>query len=332
MTDPASDILDAAAAWHLAIPTMDGGRWHEFIDWLEADPAHAAAYDAVTQADHRLVGLAPQPRIDGQGLADRPGEPALSLNGTAPPVSRLRAIGAYPRRWAIGGAIAACLVGLVFIATPRGRDQTYEVATRPGFTRTVAMGEGSQLVANGGTRLRLDRADPRRVDLEEGEALFSVRHDATKSFTVTVGKFRIVDMGTVFNVLRDERRLSVAVSEGSVIFESGGTQVLLRAGESLTVDEARGLIMRGKADAVGAWRTGDLQFHGESLAEVTSAIYRRTGTRIKLSDALSDVPFIGNIKLTGESERDAAHLAALVGADLQRDGENWILSPTPAGP
>lgn len=340
MTDATLGPEEAAAAWHIAMRTMDANRWTDFIDWLEADPAHAAAYDAVAMADHQLGALRASPTRGAHALsyaagATRdllPGERTLPANDAVVDGARPARSGFYRHRWAIGGgALAACLAGLVMVTTMPQRDQSYAVATAPGAPRTVALGEGSQVIANGATRLKLDHGNARKVELQDGEALFSVHHDAAKEFSVKVGNYRIVDMGTVFNVLRNGHRLSVAVSEGSVVVQSQGPQVVLRAGQSLTIDEDEGLLVRGKAESVGSWQTGDLQFSGESLADVAAAIHRRTGATIKLSNALSELPFTGNIKLTGEAAQDVAHLATLVGATLRREGEDWTLSPARSG-
>ena len=340
MTDATLDPNEAAAAWHIAMRTMDASRWADFMEWLEADPANAAAYDAVAMADHQLGALRASPTRGAHALSyavngsrdPLPGERALPANdGVVEELPRSRS-GIYRHRWALGGgALAACLGGLVMVTAMPERDQSYAVATAPGATRTLALGEGSQVIANGATRLKLDHGNARKVELQDGEALFSVHHDASKEFSVTVGKYRIVDMGTVFNVLRNGHRLSVAVSEGSVVVQSQGPQVVLRAGQSLTIDEDEGLLVRGKAESVGSWQTGDLQFSGESLSDVAAAIHRRTGATIKLSNALSELPFTGNIKLTGEAAQDVAHLAALVGATLRREGEDWTLSPARTG-
>ena len=44
-----------AVAWHLCLATADGGAWTAFSDWLEADPQHARAYDALAVSDAELT-------------------------------------------------------------------------------------------------------------------------------------------------------------------------------------------------------------------------------------------------------------------------------------
>ena len=43
------DIVDQAIGWHLRQAELSSAEWHDFVLWLEADAAHAAAYDRVAQ-------------------------------------------------------------------------------------------------------------------------------------------------------------------------------------------------------------------------------------------------------------------------------------------
>ncbi|MFT3965098.1 MAG: FecR domain-containing protein [Sphingobium sp.] len=310
MADAGPDIRDAAVAWHIAMPTMTEDRWHAFVQWLEADPAHASAYDAVALADARLAEV-------------KPAAPVVAL-------PRRRPLSALSRRpvW-IGGAIAASLAALFAVTAQLRMSQpsgAYSVATPAGSTRTIAMGEGSAVTLNGDTRMAFDRDNPRSARLEEGEALFSVRHDAARPFEVALGRFRVVDLGTVFNIVRGRGRLSIAVSEGSVLFDPDGAKLTLQAGDAITVDETANIVTRGKAMKVGGWRDGEMEFAATPLGEVADAIHRRTGAEIMVNGPLSSQPFTGNVRILGDASLDARHLAELVGADIRRDGGKWVLS------
>lgn len=306
------DPQEAAIAWHLAMPSMSEAHWHAFTAWLEADPVHAAAYDAVAQADHVLGQVPRQPKI-------------ISIPQ--------RSLGSHRQRW-IGGALAASVAVLLVVGVqlqnwqpgaPQGGN--HMILTPAGTVRTLALGSGSSVTLNGGTRLAFDPASPRAVRLEKGEALFSVRHDAAHPFTVDMGRFRVVDVGTVFNISRDGGIVSVAVSEGRVLFDPEGVRLALGAGDAVRVDEGQGTVTRVAATGVGGWRDGEMQFNAVPLKDVVAAIHRRTGADIRLSDPLSNLPFTGNIKLSGQTSGDVRHLADLVGADVRREGETWLLSP-----
>lgn len=300
--------MEAAIAWHVQMPAMDAARWADLVAWLEAAPEHQAAFDRVAAAD-RLLAAVP-------GLRQRSGEPPSAM-----PVRR--------RWWRAGAgiALAASLAGVaLWTVAPRDRLPT-TFATAAGKIQTVRLAEGTAIVLNGDTRLT--RGDGERsVRLDGGEALFAVRHRADAPFTVEAGRYRIVDVGTVFNVRRDAGRLMVSVSEGSVMVDPDSARLALHAGEGLTIDEASGLATRWKAASVGGWQAGELDFDRATLADVVAAFHRRNGAEIRLEGGLSVLPFTGNIRLSGETARDVEHLARLVGVDCRREGEIWVLSPS----
>jgi transmembrane sensor len=196
----------------------------------------------------------------------------------------------------------------------------------------VALSDGTSIEVSGGTRLTLDRADPRVASLDQGEAVFHVRHDAARPFTMTAGGIAIRDLGTVFNVARDGQQLSVAVSEGSVLFRPGPGAVTLGAGDALSVRSNGTGIVRSRIDPslVGGWRKGMLSFDSQRLGDVAARLDRVYGVKLVLDGALSDRPFTGMVHFTGVADRDVPHLAELIGATWRRDGEQWILSSAAA--
>jgi transmembrane sensor len=193
----------------------------------------------------------------------------------------------------------------------------------------VRLADGTRIELSGGTRLRLDRANPRIASLEYGEAIFHVRHDDRHPFTLRSGTLMIEDLGTVFNVSREGQSLDVQVAEGAVLFQPGRDAVTLKSGSALSAreDQRSVTLSRIAPETVGGWRSGQLTFKGETLGTVFETIHRLYGTQVRLTPDLSNRPFTGMIRLSGVAERDIPHLAALIGAGWRRDGERWILSP-----
>lgn len=304
-----ANAIDGAIAWHVRLADADEGAWAAFIAWLEASPAHADAYDRVAAMD-RAIGETHFPAA----------APAVS-NDNAP----------APRRWLwpAGGIAAAAALALAFVPglLPRG-SQAYQVATRDGEHRVVALADGSSIELSGGTKVTLDRADARVATLDQGEALFHIRHDAAHPFQLRAGETVIRDLGTVFNVAHTDQRLVVAVAEGAVLFQPGGAAATLRPGEQLTAtDRGEGLVRSRIAPAlVGGWRSGRLSFDGEALHEVAATVKRLYGTEIALEGRLPDRPFTGVLHFSGAADRDVPHLAALIGATWRREAGRWILA------
>ncbi|MGY2732839.1 FecR family protein [Sphingomonas sp. UYP23] len=317
MTAEAAHIVDRAVDWQLRQADMDDQAWHAFVAWLEADPAHARAFDAVA-LDMALLGDHPE---------IYPAEP-LAAPIDAPVAPRT------PRRvwaWAGGGLAVAAAASLTLMFVPIGGSSAspYTVETKPGQRQDIALNDGTRIELNGASRLLLDHANPRIATLEWGEATFHVHHDAGAPFTVRSGGQVVQDVGTVFNVARDGKRLDVQVAEGSVLLQPNREAVALRAGAAATVQEDVGSITVSKIDVakVGAWRSGAIAFAGEPFGRVASAVLRIDGVTLSIDASLSQRPFSGMVRLTGTAARDVPHLAALVGADWHHDGERWFISP-----
>lgn len=302
-------ITIQAIDWHLRQAEMSEGEWEAFVVWLEASPAHAAAYDRIALED-RLIGtatLAPE-----------------AANDSAPPMRGWRWIG--------GGVAVAAVAALVAPWMMPVKPTGYEIATKVGERRIVQLADGTSIEMNGGTRLRLDHASPRVAELEQGEATLHVEHDAANPFIVTSGGLTVRDAGTTFNLARANGKVSVEVSEGSVLFEPESAALRLTAGDALVVREQDRQVTRFKVapDLVGGWRTGQLSFDGETLAVVADAIHRRYGTNLELEGSLPQRPFTGMVRLSGVADRDIPHLATMIGTTWRRDGKRWILADQPA--
>lgn len=309
------DIVEQAIGWHLRLVDADEHSWAEFIAWLEASPAHAAAYDAIA-SDDRL--------IDREHFST-PGP--IAGNDNIP--------GRGPWPWLIAGTAAAAIgVAMLVPSLTAPRSAPYVVATKAGERRTVALQSGTSIELSGDTVLRLDHADPRTAALDRGEALFHVAHDAAHPFTITAGAMTIRDLGTVFNVARDGNDLTIGVAEGSVLLQPPGKARRLGAGDSLAVrDNGRQIVAAKIApDLVGGWRTGTLSFDNRKVGDVVATLKRLYGFELELNGGLSQRPFTGMVRFSGVADRDVPHLAEMIGATWRRDGERWVLSDGASAP
>jgi len=316
VTGIGDDIVNQAIAWHIRQDEMSALDWHGFVLWLEADAAHALAFDRVS-LDQAL--LAAQPAIAATALPVA----ANDVFEETPPARRRW-------MWTVGGtAVAAGLVALLMPIALAPTSDPYWLNTRPGQRQDVVLADGTRIEVSGGSRLQLDRRNPRLARLEAGEATFHVRHDSRDPFTLHSGDLTVRDVGTVFNVAREATRLDVQVAEGAVLFQPDREAVKLTPGLALSAREDSGQVALSHVavETIGGWRSGQLAFAGEPLAHVADTIKRLYGTNLILDPGLSVRPFTGMVRLTGVAERDVPHLAALVGAGWRRDGERWTLSP-----
>lgn len=302
-------IDEAAHVWAIRVADPAFGDWDALTEWLERDPAHLAAYEAAQDAADwaaDLIEAAPAPAW----------QPAVET-----PHRR--------QRWWIGaGAVAATMIAVVGGRALLDQGSPAQmIATAPGEHRTVDLGDGSRVVLNGGTRIAIDPDTPRHVELAQGEALFHIRHDASKPFVVVTGETRLLDAGTVFNVIAEGKRLDVAVSEGAVIYQPGNDEVRLDAGDVLSLDrKGAAVVRRGGAQSVGGWQSGSLQYDGASMDEVASDLARNLGRPVSAGDGMRALRFSGTLVLNGSPEQVLARAGPLLGVKFKRSGEGWTMS------
>lgn len=298
-------IREQALDWSVRTGDPAFAEWETFVLWLEADPAHARAYDEVTAAvaDAADIIVAAGPANDDVA-EDRP-----------------------TRRAWLGGALAAslALVGALWLFQGENRD-LYTVRTADGQTRTIVLDAGTRVDIAGGTAVSFDRKDKRFARLMHGQALFTVHHDAAHPFEVVVGEQRLIDVGTVFDVLHDrDGGLNVAVSEGAVQFDPDGANLRVSPGEVLRRDAGGSAITLSKLAGaqVGEWREGRLTFEASSLADVAAQLRRATGIDY-VAAAGSGGTVSGSI-LVAPLGKDPAAIGPLLGLTVRSQGKRWVI-------
>jgi ferric-dicitrate binding protein FerR (iron transport regulator) len=111
-------------------------------------------------------------------------------------------------------AMVLLVVGTLYVV-PRLRGQIIE--TDRGERREVALADGSVLLIDPQTRLRVQYADAvRQVFLARGRAVFRVAKNSTRPFLVQVGDTTIQAVGTAFGVEQRAQGIVVTVAEGKV--------------------------------------------------------------------------------------------------------------------
>lgn len=310
-----SDAIEQRAlAWHLRLRDADADEWREFTAWLAQDPAHNLAYEAVAFRDEQFDGVLaqarfPEPATDAQSDVE---------DGQVAPPNRLRWL-------ALAASVALVVVLSVRFLAPSA--DTYAIETEPGETRTIALADGGAIVVNGGSRIVLDRDDERTAELVKGEAHFTVTHDAADPFVVTVGDSRVVDVGTVFNVVRQGEDLRVAVAEGAVRYE-GSKSVELAAGQAMhRMVDGRIEVTRQEVGAIGGWVDGMLVYDRAPLAEVAADLTRTTGIAVDLAPGLEQRRFSGVIQTRGDAASLRDRVAAVLGLTVDANEAGWTVRP-----
>lgn len=316
-------IDEQALAWVIRTRDPEFSDWEGFMRWLEGAPAHARAYDVLADADAGLPAiLPPAPALSVAALPVAANdEDANDRNGRARRVWRRKGW-----RWAAMGSVAAALVAIVSVNMVQ-RVDVYAITTGPGERRDVMLADGTRIALNSDSVLRLDRARPRLATLDRGEATFTVTHDPSDPFRVSVGKATLEDVGTVFNVARDGRVTRVGVSEGSVVYNPGREAIALSVGRALTVADGDATPTVGAVAplSVGSWRAGRLIYADTAVAAITGDLARNLGVPVHATPAAGKTRFTGTMVLDRDPARFFAAAGPLLGLEAARERGGWVL-------
>ena len=284
--------------------------WEPFTGWLEADAANNEAYAELAAREDALAErLAADSFIqDNEPPADRP---------------------FFRRPWAAGlTGIAASVAALLLAVQILPNRSLYQVSTAPGASQMVTLAGGSTVELNGGTRLTLDRNNPRFAELHQGEAVFAVVHDDQRPFRVMVDGAELVDLGTRFTVLRESGVTEVAVSEGVVMYNPDKEAIRLPAGKMLRAadDEAEIAVAEVEPQAVGSWAEGRLIYSNEPLSAVAADLSRSLGIKVSADRSVAARPVTAVIQLPKDRGRLADELEKLLDIKVRRSDSDWILT------
>lgn len=272
-----SDIEARAAEWLALRDSAEGKdlREAEFEAWLAESMANRVAYLRLEAAWNRADRLA---------SLRAPAQPML-LRPEAPKTVRI------PIYMRLAASLIVCALAGAYIAwLDRAPETQQSFATGIGGHETVALSDGSQIELNTSTSVRTGFADGKRnAWLDQGEAYFSVKHDAAHPFVVWAGKRSVMVLGTKFSVHRDGDRLTVMVEQGMVTVSDGARHsALLAQGDTADVTSASFLRAHETAQEIAdalSWRNGLLVFDHETLASAVAEFNRYNSEKLVVADA-----------------------------------------------
>lgn len=327
MTDPnsATGVADRQAIeWHVRLGErpVSADTLQAFKTWRET-PGNAEAYQKVEHLWRTTGKLSSDADIQ-------------DLTRTALQTSRTGLQRGWPRRFmpaaaGLATAVIAALV-LVFWLPSRGL-----YATEVGGQRVVALDDGTQVRLDTDTRIRVRFArGERRVLLEQGQALFTVAHDAARPFRVDAGGTKITALGTVFDVRREATGARVTLVEGSVAVTDGPAGAgawRLTPGQQVQTSRSNPSPVAVDATVETSWSQGHLVFRGTPLREAVAEVNRYLPDKIVLAPgAASDVAVNGSFA-TGDRDAFVAAVSDLfdLSVQRQRDGGVRLAAPSDGG-
>jgi transmembrane sensor len=297
-----------------------------FSAWVAADIRHQGAIIRAQAASLRLDRLAAF--AGGRSVVEpfRHEQSFLQKNTT--------------RRRMIAAAVSAA--GLMGIGAWLGRGRIEEMrgggtryASSVGELKNVVLADGSVMTMNTQTELRVRYTLERRdIRLIRGEAMFAVMHDAKRPFTVRVGEWSAVAVGTAFAVRQlDEPTTDVTVTEGIVQLLPVDRNV--SEARHLTANQ-KALIGPGGKIEVGqvsdseigqrlAWRTRLVVFTGEPLRQALAEMNRYSHLRVVVDDPELAERRIAGVFSTTDTQTFVSAMTTTLGVEAVRSGNAVLL-------
>jgi len=279
-----TDVALVAAQWVVRSQseTFDADGIVRLTEWLEADAAHARAFEDALLVWNLADDLAAPPEVTAPPVEAH----VVDLSAFRSRVSARRTP-AWRSPAAMTG-IAAALTAAILIpmfALKSAPATVYE--THKGQRRTVALADGSALQLNTDTRVSVRvSAHARKLVLERGELALKVTHDASRPLTLTAGDATVTDLGTEFDVRRDPDGVAVAVREGEVSLGDGNSSTTLRQGDMAVhrAGASGAVVSQGHADEAFAWQTAHAIYHDQPLSVVVKDLNRYFDKPIVVDD------------------------------------------------
>jgi transmembrane sensor len=354
MTSPAEKPLDAdvpsaaacaeAAAWIARLHGENRTAQVEagFKRWLATSAEHRAAFEMTNEI------------WSGVERLPKPPPPAFVRWPRAGFVVTL------PRALVASAVLAIVAIGaMVYFRDPG-------LATRVGEQRNLSLEDGTRISLNTASRIRVhyDRKI-RRVELDQGEALFEVAKRPHWPFIVTVGGQQVTALGTAFLVRRDEQRVAVTLVEGKVTVSaaaeapsesssqsgtaqtasavtSSSGQLRRRSSESVTLSPGQRITFaaddpprldRPALEKVTAWQRGQVILDHTPLADAVAEMNRYSDLELTIEDPDAARAEVTGIFRIGDSEYFAQAVAEAYQLRIvERSGQIVITGvPAPRG-
>lgn len=305
-SEPKRELPTDAAGWdaRLRSPDCSSEERMAFNAWRNASARNQREYDRLQS-------------ILGAVRAARYAPEIRAMREWATESSLKKAKFQWRRREVIWGTAAAAVFVLI-AAGPwlmrlvsgsgilNGDSAVSGLATAIGERSTFRLDDGSTIVLNTNTRLKLDfSAQERRVTLLHGQALFEVAGDPGAPFIVEAGIQRIMAVGTEFDVFFEGPEVKVTLIEGIVDVSpeergpgSDTKPVRLLAGQRLTA-HAEGATGDSVVEPVDTklatiWRTGRVFFEDTPLSNAVEEMNRYSTLKIVLDDES-----LGDFRISG---------------------------------
>ncbi|PKU23067.1 FecR family protein [Telmatospirillum siberiense] len=260
---------EQAVDWHVRLRSGNTKEFNQnaFEEWCRQDPENRREFEKTEAVWHAVERLRP---IYGQ-----------------------RQRRSWARTHWIG--LTAAALAAAFTAWILVSDDPWPTLTPTSFAtdkadhRDVTLRDGTIIHLNADTLVVTETSLwKRRYRLERGEAIFEVAHNSLRPFEVTVDKAIIRDLGTRFDIRRENQGARLSVFEGSVELNISDGQQNREIHEGQAVHFGPGTISQTTPmaeQALTAWRNGRFTFADSPLEDAVVQLNRYRQNRIVIRDA-----------------------------------------------
>ena len=281
-----------------------------FKAWVNADPAHRAAFEGVIEFwdDINILSQAQLPREQGHTTTE---QQSSWLSQT---------------RYALASVFTVAIAIALLLFNQAPEPQLYTTAI--GEQKTINLSDNSTVLLNTNSQLQVVYSNSkRRLNLISGEAHFEVAHNPQRPFEVYAGKGLVRAIGTAFTVHLRKVDVEVIVTEGTVeidqaqptklaavrpdkatanVAEKPVTHVRVKAGNKGVysrelMDQVK-LTVAHQVEEQLSWQKGLLAFDGEPLAEVVAEVGRYTELKIIIPERKVRELKVGGLFKVGDTD------------------------------
>jgi transmembrane sensor len=234
------------------------------------------------------------------------------------------------------GALAAVCVSAYFLHTHAAN----LIQTKIGESRTVALEDGSRIVVDASSRVRIRfTATARDVELLQGQAYFEVAKDRDRPFRVRTSFAEVLAVGTSFDVAAHSTRTTVTLIEGRVNVRpvadtaAAASTEVLTPGQQLDVASDGQFLNRKSVTSsnVTAWQRGTIVLDDMPLQDALAELNRYSKTQIVIADPRLQSRRVSGVFRIGDVETEALTLQRYFRLrELSRSEESIVLTGTAA--
>lgn len=256
-------------------------------NWRAADPANEKTYQEFLNVQVNLDKLVGRLDIDAQRSWE-------SLDKKIDHVPAREELTLFKREkqnqyWLkiAASLLILCSVGYYFVQ----KNQNVVISTDQQTAVTnIVLPDGTTVKLNASTTISYNKNNfkkDRKLELLKGEAFVQVAEDKSVQFRVGLGELEAKDIGTRFNISKNEAKIAVIVEEGKVALrhQSSNREVLLTAGKMGLYNPATNELTATNNPDVNykAWIDKSFVFTAVPIAEVASQLEKAYRSKIEIS-------------------------------------------------